>query len=29
MKQVIIIIERATDGTFSAYSDKVDGIWGM
>lgn len=29
MKQVIIIIERASDGTFSAYSEKVDGIWGM
>lgn len=29
MKKVIIIIERASDGTFSAYSDKVDGIWGM
>lgn len=29
MKQLMIIIERASDGTFSAYSEKVDGIWGM
>lgn len=29
MKQLVIIIERASEGTFSAYSEKVDGIWGM
>lgn len=29
MKQVIIFVERVSDGTYSAYSQKVDGIWGM
>ncbi|MBY0481910.1 MAG: hypothetical protein K2Q21_11175 [Chitinophagaceae bacterium] len=29
MKEVKVIIERAKDGTFSAYGFKVDGIWDM
>ena len=29
MKEIKVIIERAKDGTFSAYGLKVDGIWGM
>lgn len=29
MNKVKVIIERAKDGTFSAYGEKVDGIWGM
>ncbi|MEX6686834.1 hypothetical protein QTN47_04980 [Danxiaibacter flavus] len=29
MKKIKVIIERAGDGTFSAYSEKVDGIYGM
>ncbi|MEI7488370.1 MAG: type II toxin-antitoxin system HicB family antitoxin [Chryseobacterium sp.] len=29
MKTIKIIIEKAGDGTYSAYSDNVDGIYGM
>jgi predicted RNase H-like HicB family nuclease len=29
MKKIVVIIERAKDGTYSAYGDKVGGIWGM
>lgn len=29
MKTIKIIIERANDGTFSAYSENIDGIYGM
>lgn len=29
MKEIKVIIERAKDGTYSAYGEKVDGIWGM
>jgi predicted RNase H-like HicB family nuclease len=29
MKSIKVIIERAKDGSFSAYGEKTDGIWGM
>lgn len=29
MKKIKVIIERASDGTFSAYGEKVEGIYGM
>ena len=29
MKTIRITIERASDGTYGAYSDEVDGIYGM
>lgn len=29
MKTIKIIIERAADGTFSAYAENVEGIYGM
>ncbi|NCT93612.1 MAG: type II toxin-antitoxin system HicB family antitoxin [Chitinophagaceae bacterium] len=29
MTKIIVIIERAADGTYSAYGQSVDGIWGM
>lgn len=29
MKKIKVIIERTKDGGYSAYGEKVDGIWGM
>jgi predicted RNase H-like HicB family nuclease len=29
MKKITVIIERASDGTYSAYGENIDGIWGM
>ncbi len=29
MKTIKIVIERASDGTYSAYSDNVEGVYGM
>ena len=29
MKKLIIVIERAKDGTYSAYAENVEGIYGM
>lgn len=29
MKTIKIIIERSTDGTFSAYAENIEGIYGM
>ena len=29
MKKIKVIIERSKEGGYSAYGEKVDGIWGM